>query len=102
MQISTTFAQLRSCTVSPVRTLRGPVEVCSVFVHIRLANQMLMLVSGRVARQGSYRMVISVELAYNKEADYLSPLFFPNHKPGFKRSLMQFLLKCCLTSVQCD
>lgn len=37
---------------------------------------MLMLVSGRVARQGSYRMVISVELAYNKEADYLSPLFF--------------------------
>lgn len=33
-----------------------------------------MQVSGRVARQGSYRMVISVELAYNKEADYLSPL----------------------------
>lgn len=76
MQISTSFDKLRSCTVSPVRPLRGPVEVYSVFVHIRLANQMLMLVSGRVARQGSYRMVISVELAYNKEADYPSPLFF--------------------------
>lgn len=67
----------RSRTVSPVRLLRGPVEVCSMFVHIRLANQMLMLVSGRVARQGSYRMVISVELARSKEADYLSPFFQP-------------------------
>lgn len=76
MQISASFAQLRSCTVSPVRPVRGSVEFCSVFVQIRLANQMLMLVNGRVARQGSYRMVISVELAYNKEADYLSPFFF--------------------------
>lgn len=41
---------------------------------------MLMLVSGRVAKQGGYRMVISVELACNKEADYLSPSFPPNHK----------------------
>lgn len=39
---------------------------------------MLMLVSGaEFARQGSYRMVISVELACDKEADYLSPRFFP-------------------------
>lgn len=76
MQIGASFAQLRSCTVSPVRPVRGSVEFCSVFVQIRLANQMLMLVNGRVARQGSYRMVISVELAYNKEADYLSPFFF--------------------------
>lgn len=92
LQISTSFAQPRSCTISPVRPLRGSFEVCSVFVQIRLANQMLMLVSGRVARQGSYRMVISVELAYNKEADYLSPLsfffFFSNHKPRFKHSLI--------------
>ena len=43
---------------------------------------MLMLVSGRVAKQVGYRMVISVELACNKEADYLSPSFSPppNHK----------------------
>lgn len=86
LQISTSFAQPRSCTISPVRPLRGSFEVCSVFVQIRLANQMLMLVSGRVARQGSYRMVISVELACNKEADYLSPLsffffFFPTTSP---------------------
>jgi len=72
MQISTTSAQLRSCTVSTVM----PVEVGSVFLHIRLANQMLMLVSGRVARQGSYGMVISVELAGNKETDYLSSFLF--------------------------
>ncbi len=78
MQISAAFAHLRSSTVSPLRPMPEPVVVCSVFVHIRLANQMLMLVSGRVARQGSYRMVISVELAYNKETDYLSfPFFFP-------------------------
>lgn len=37
---------------------------------------MLMLVSGRVARQGSYRMVISMKLAYNKKADYLGPTRF--------------------------
>lgn len=77
MQISTSFAQLGSCTVRPVRPSQGSVEFCSMFVQIRLANQMLMLLNGRVARQGSYRMVISMELADNKEADYLSPVLFP-------------------------
>lgn len=74
------IAQLRSYTISPGGPLRMPGGFCLVFVHIRIANQMLMLVSGRVARQGSYRMVISMKLAYNKKADYLGPtrfLFFP-------------------------
>lgn len=58
---------------------------------------MLMLVSGRVARQGSYRMVISVELAYNKEADYLSPP--PNPKP---QVLIQALISAAPFEVSLD
>lgn len=40
------IAQLRSYTISPGRPLRMPDGFCLVFVHIRIANQMLMLVSG--------------------------------------------------------
>ena len=98
MEVTAAFAQITSNTVCPVRPVRGSDEFCSVFVHIRLANQMLMLVSGGVARQGSRRMVISVELPYNKEADYQGALFFfflfPARKPTFMHSPAQLLLKC--------
>lgn len=62
------FGEIWSDTVKPVRLLWGSDEFCSVFVHIRLANQMLMLMSGRVARQGSNRMVISPAVAQQKRS----------------------------------
>lgn len=75
MQISSSFAQMRFYTVSCQKPLQGSAEFCFVFVPIRLANQMLMLVNGSVARQGSCRMVIRAELTHNKEAGYLSHCF---------------------------
>lgn len=51
MQMSANFAQLRSCTVRPRVFCETPAKARSAFVPIRLANQMLMTVSGEEAAE---------------------------------------------------